>query len=173
MRQLGYRPIAEKRQKSGNVFYIALLHHFFHHKRLGNLRRLQHVLPTDLGRIHLLLFGKLLHNGILFPEQLVNADTQYLRQLREFGNIGHGVAALPVGDRLKADTHGIGKLHLRHILLLSAFCNLSSDFNRVKHTNFSLSAIVSRSAPLLYRKKFSKYSKQCLSFAFPGHSSST
>lgn len=62
---------------------------------------------------------------------------EYFRQLGQFGNVGHGVAPLPIAHRLIGNIHPVRKFHLRHTFLLSQLRYLSAYFLHIEHFSFS------------------------------------
>ena len=82
----------------------------------------------------------------IVSEQLVDGNAQDTAQLRQTGDVRHGVAALPAADRLKADGHLLGKLHLGHVFLAAMLGDDLTGFLCIKHNISSLAFVVVGSA---------------------------
>ena len=78
--------------------------------------------------------------GCVCAQKFFQADVQNATELFQLGDIGHGIAPLPVGDSLITDFHGICQIHLCHILGDSCLPNFSCYKHGIEHnfTSFSV-----------------------------------
>ena len=96
-------------------------------------------------RNFLILRNRFRHARSLFAAQnLVHADAQKRRQLRQPRNVGAAHAALPVGNGLKAHAHRFGQLHLRHSRRLAQLHNPGTHHYGIKlhRAHFSIAPFV-------------------------------
>ena len=74
-----------------------------------------------------------LRRGRAAAQKLLDGAFKQLRKLGELGNIGHGIAALPITHRLKTHAEPIGKRKLRHVAFLALARYDLSHFHGIEH----------------------------------------
>ena len=104
---------------AGEPFIAGVFLHRALHLLLGQDRsQLLRLFEGHLGRF---VAGDLRSDlrGAAVAQNVVDADAEELGEVGQLGDVRAAQPALPVADRLKADAHRIGQLHLRHALLLA------------------------------------------------------
>ena len=145
-RQLSYIFLLQEgnQRQQGLQIVFGVFCYLFHLAGAQYLGRLLQLLLGVFCRLYRLPGGYFFHYRVAAAQDFIHRHTKNFGQFRQLGNIGHGIAPLPVGNSLIADAHAVCQFKLCHILFLAQLRYSFADSYRIKHIVWLLSVGRSR-----------------------------